>query len=46
MNRTILIEENIGETRAAVVENGRIVELHIERWSEQDGRAVDRKSVV
>ena len=41
MNRTILIEENIGETRAAVVENGRIVELHLERWSEQNGRAVE-----
>lgn len=41
MNRTILIEENIGETRAAVVENGRIVELHLERWSEQNRRAVE-----
>ncbi|MBO6798429.1 ribonuclease E/G [Maricaulis sp.] len=41
MNRTILIEENIGETRAAVVENGRIVELHLDRWSEQDRRAIE-----
>lgn len=41
MNRTILIEENIGETRAAVVENGRIVELHLDRWSEQGRRALE-----
>ena len=40
MNRQILIEENIGETRAAVVENGRIVELHQERWSEAGQGAI------
>ena len=41
MNRLILIEENIGETRAAVTENGRIVELHVDRWSEAGQRAVE-----
>ena len=41
MNRQILIEENVGETRAAVAENGRIVELHLDRWSEQGQRAVE-----
>ncbi|WP_291844607.1 ribonuclease E/G [Maricaulis sp.] len=41
MNRQILIEENIGETRAAVAENGRIVELHLDRWSEAGQRAVE-----
>ncbi|WP_300545367.1 ribonuclease E/G [Maricaulis sp.] len=41
MNRQILVEDNIGETRAAVVENGRIVELHLDRWSEAGKRAVE-----
>lgn len=41
MIRQILIEENIGETRAAVAENGRIVELHLDRWSELRQRAVE-----
>lgn len=41
MNRQVLIEENIGETRAAVAENGRIVELHLERWSEAGQRAIE-----
>jgi len=41
MIRQILVEENIGETRAAVVENGRMVELHLDRWSEQGGRALE-----
>ena len=41
MNRQILIEENIGETRAALVENGRIVELHLDRWSESGQRALE-----
>lgn len=41
MNRQILIEENVGETRAAVAENGRIVELHLDRWSEAGRRAVE-----
>ena len=41
MNRTILIEENIGETRAALVENGRIVELYLDRWSEAGRRALE-----
>ena len=41
MNRQILIEENIGETRAAVTENGRVVELHLDRWSEAGTRVVE-----
>lgn len=41
MNRLILIEDNVGETRAAVVENGRIVELHLDRWSEVGRRAIE-----
>lgn len=41
MNRQVLIEENIGETRAAIVENGRIVELHLDRWSEAGERALE-----
>ncbi len=41
MNRQVLIEESIGETRAAVVENGRIVELHVDRWSEAGARAIE-----
>jgi Ribonuclease G/E len=41
MNRQILVEDNIGETRAAVVENGRIVELYLDRWSEAGKRAVE-----
>ncbi|MCW5724198.1 MAG: ribonuclease E/G [Maricaulaceae bacterium] len=40
MNRQIVIDAGIGETRAAVLENGRAAELHIERWSEKDKRAV------
>jgi Ribonuclease G/E len=41
MMRQVLIEENVGETRAAVVENGHIVELHVDRWSERGSRAVE-----
>jgi Ribonuclease G/E len=41
MMRQILIEENVGETRAAVVENGVIVELYLDRWSERGTRAVE-----
>jgi len=41
MNRQILIEENIGETRAAVTENGRVVELHMDRWSEAGTRVIE-----
>ncbi|WP_109260109.1 ribonuclease E/G [Hyphobacterium indicum] len=39
MNRQIAVEEWVGETRAAIVENGQIVELHFDRWSEQGQRA-------
>lgn len=41
MSQRILIEENIGETRAALVENGRVVELQVDRWSEAGQRAVE-----
>ncbi|MHA6288222.1 ribonuclease E/G [Maricaulis sp. CAU 1757] len=41
MKRQILVEESVGETRAAVTESGRIVELHVERWSELGQRAVE-----
>lgn len=41
MNRQIIAEENVGETRAAVAENGRIVELYLDRWSEAGRRAVE-----
>ncbi len=36
----IVAEHNVGETRAAVVDGDRAVELHLERWSEKDRRAV------
>ncbi|WP_394692147.1 ribonuclease E/G [Hyphobacterium sp.] len=39
MKRQIAVEEWVGETRAAVIENGQIVELHFDRWSEQGRRA-------
>ena len=39
MNRQIAVEDWVGETRAAVIENGQIVELHFDRWSEQGSRA-------
>jgi Ribonuclease G/E len=39
MSRLIAVEEWVGETRAAIVENGRVVELHFDRWSEQGTRA-------
>lgn len=39
MNRLIAVEEWVGETRAAIVENGKVVELHFERWSEMEARA-------
>lgn len=39
MNRLIAVEEWVGETRAAIVENGKLVELHFERWSEMENRA-------
>jgi Ribonuclease G/E len=38
MSREIWIEERIGETRAALVEDGRIAELRLRRWSDA-GRA-------
>lgn len=34
MSRAIWIEERIGETRAALVEDGRIAELRLRRWSD------------
>ena len=34
----IVAEDFIGETRAAVVDGDRVVELHIERWSERGAR--------
>ncbi len=36
----IVAEDNVGETRAAVLDGDRAVELHLERWSERDSRAV------
>ena len=36
----IVAERNVGETRAAVVDGERVVELHLERWSERGARAV------
>ena len=39
MSRIIAVEDWVGESRAAIVEHGRIVELHFDRWSEQDSRA-------
>lgn len=39
MNRTIVVDDAIGETRAALIEDGRVAELHIDRWSERDSRA-------
>ncbi|WP_420432953.1 ribonuclease E/G [Hyphobacterium sp.] len=39
MNRLIAVEDWVGETRAAIVENGRVVELHFNRWSERGTRA-------
>ena len=39
MNRFIAVEANVGETRTVLVEDGRVVELSLERWSEADSRA-------
>ena len=36
----IVAEHNVGETRAAVLDGDRAVELHLERWSERASRAV------
>ncbi len=36
----IVAERNVGETRAAVLDGDRPVELHLERWSERRTRAV------
>ena len=36
----IVVSERIGETRAAVIDGDRAVELHIERWSERGRRAI------
>lgn len=39
MNRLIAVEDWVGETRAAIVEHGVVVELHFDRWSQQGTRA-------
>jgi Ribonuclease G/E len=39
MNRLIAVEDWVGETRAAVVEQGQVVELHFDRWSQHGMRA-------
>ncbi|MCF8878626.1 ribonuclease E/G [Hyphobacterium sp. SN044] len=39
MSRIVAVEDAIGETRVALADNGRVVELHIERWSEAGLRA-------
>lgn len=39
MTRMIAVEDAIGETRVALADNGRVVEFHIERWSEAGQRA-------
>ena len=39
MNRTIAVEDNVGEIRLAIIEDGRVAELHIERWREHGTRA-------
>ncbi|PWE17419.1 ribonuclease E/G [Marinicauda salina] len=36
----IVVERSVGETRAAVIDGDRAVELHLERWSERGVRAV------
>tara|TARA_R110002072_G_scaffold5007_1_gene33834 strand:+ start:2919 stop:3995 length:1077 start_codon:yes stop_codon:yes gene_type:complete len=40
MNRIIAVEDAVGETRAAVIEDGRVMELHVERWSDLVTRAI------
>lgn len=35
-DRAVLIDRCVGETRTALAERGRIVEIHIERWSERE----------
>ncbi|XBQ15440.1 MAG: ribonuclease E/G [Oceanicaulis sp.] len=36
----IVASDNIGETRAAVIDGDRAIELYLERWSERGARAV------
>ncbi|GGG91793.1 RNA-binding protein [Glycocaulis albus] len=36
----IIVAEHVGETRAAIFEGDRAVELHVERWSERRSRAI------
>lgn len=36
----IIVAEHVGETRAAIFEGDRAVELHLERWSERRSRAI------
>ncbi|WP_019961980.1 ribonuclease E/G [Woodsholea maritima] len=36
----VIVQERVGETRAAVVSGERVCELHVERWSERKTRAI------
>ncbi|MBL4538028.1 MAG: hypothetical protein JKP96_05105, partial [Oceanicaulis sp.] len=36
----IVAAEHVGETRAAVLDGDRAIELHLERWSERGQRAL------
>jgi len=36
----VIVAEHVGETRAALIDNDRPIELHLERWSERGRRAV------
>lgn len=36
----IIVAEHVGETRAAVFDGDRAVELHLDRWSERKSRAI------
>jgi ribonuclease G len=37
--REIVVDERIGELRAALIDRGRVVDLRVERWSDHDTRA-------
>ena len=43
MKRRAVIEQAIGETRAAVYEGRKLVELHLDRWSEADAPKVGER---
>jgi Ribonuclease G/E len=36
----VIVAEHVGETRAALYDNDRAIEIHLERWSERGARAV------